>query len=879
MFLYNDNYILFVMHKKRVVCLIIILVMLLTVILPASITASDGSNSKAISSGQYGKGYRYNIQGFVYLHLEGDPYERGFQQGYLASEEIVEMIHRWGEHGSNNVKMFKLFKIKDPERFWEICKSRTMRVYEELYPDEYREEIRGIADGAKARGAQVYGHDIEYEDIMTLNQYQECWWYYIMFWKQFHPLRNIFNGIKSLLPGGRESEPEGFCSAFIATGDATSDGSIVAAHSIAPMPNNFMERANFILDVQPTDGYRFIMTSPPGYIWSNENYYQNEKGIVIFETVLPQGPWKRKGTPISIRSRNAIQYSDSIDDALDALLDGNKGFYTTEWLIGDTETGEIASLELALYNTPIKRTKNGFLWSCNVPHDPKVQKETLGLIGGIPFFMQLFPFFSENEIAIKFEELKKEYYGKIDIHVAKTIMETYPICKKRADCKITDTKLMEDLGLLVHMGNPNGSEWIPDDEFKKKFEILTGLPASGWTEIFPLNSDPTFMKSTEVINYKGKNSKILWQYETDDTRNRIYSSSLIDEDVVYTVTSSGTIYALDRDNGRQKWSKEIGDKSVDLEMSEELIFIGTDEGLSSVFKDSGKIKWEQSVGEISSKPVIVDDQIIASNVYGELYGFDLNTGEKKWMDIFDGMVYISEAKGDTIYLGSGKTCYAYDVIDNEVIWRFHTLGPITASPKVNGDTVYVGSWGGNICALDSETGVKKWCYETGWGIDSTPDIKDGTVYVGSLDNNFYALDEENGDLKWFFTCKSAIHSNPVAYGDYVFFGCDDGRFYALNKTTGKLAWNFAPGYFISDDTKNYITTPILSNPTVEEGVVYFGAKGNVYALDAQTFEKPVEPVDDEIEINMVIIALLAIIIVVALILVYSQFKKKKGGKK
>ena len=191
----------------------------------------------------------------------------------------------------------------------------------------------------------------------------------------------------------------------------------------------------------------------------------------------------------------------------------------------------------------------------------------------------------------------------------------------------------------------------------------------------------------------------------------------------------------------------------------------------------------------------------------------------------------------------------------------------------------MGSWGGDIYALDSETGVKKWAFETGWGIDSTPDVKDGIVYFGSLDNNFYALDEKNGELKWFFTCKSAIHSNPVVYGDYVFFGCDDGRFYALNKTNGEFAWDFTPGYTINDDANNYITTPLLSNPVVEDGIVYIGAKGNVYALDAQTFEKPEKTFHGGMKINMFLIILLTIIVIFILIFVYSKFSFKRGGRK
>ena len=37
---------------------------------------------------------------------------------------------------------------------------------------------------------------------------------------------------------------------------------------------------------------------------------------------------------------------------------------------------------------------------------------------------------------------------------------------------------------------------------------------------------------------------------------------------------------------------------------------------------------------------------------------------------------------------------------------------------------------------------------------------------------------------------------------------------------------------------NYLTTPILSDPYIEDGIVYISAKGTIYALDAQTFEKP-----------------------------------------
>ena len=44
-----------------------------------------------------------------------------------------------------------------------------------------------------------------------------------------------------------------------------------------------------------------------------------------------------------------------------------------DWLMGDTKTGEIASLELAFRHHSLNRTINGFLWSCNNAKDDKVR--------------------------------------------------------------------------------------------------------------------------------------------------------------------------------------------------------------------------------------------------------------------------------------------------------------------------------------------------------------------------------------------------------------------------------------------------------------------------------------------------------------------------
>jgi len=83
------------------------------------------------SAEQYGEGYRYNTQGWIYVHIQGDPYERGFQHGYLLSDEIVDMINRWSNtiHKQETINKISLRisekKYKDiSETWWNFCRRQ-----------------------------------------------------------------------------------------------------------------------------------------------------------------------------------------------------------------------------------------------------------------------------------------------------------------------------------------------------------------------------------------------------------------------------------------------------------------------------------------------------------------------------------------------------------------------------------------------------------------------------------------------------------------------------------------------------------------------------------------------------------------------------------
>jgi outer membrane protein assembly factor BamB len=713
------------MNKNKRVLLIFIMVFNLTSSYFMIEEAESLGSKIEDTTNRYGKGFRYNVQGWVYLHIEGEPYERGYQYGYLCSDEIVDMITRWGFYGLD-VKISNLFKVKTPEKWWNLCKSVALKNSLKEYPEEYQEEMRGIADGVKDKGGTIYGYAVEFEDILTLNEMQGCWYSLKYLFKSFNPLKNIAYGIKNMF--SQPSEDEGACSAFIATGDATVDGGIVAVHSTQPL-FYLDERFNFVIEVQPTDGNRFIMAgAPPGFIWSLVNFYENEKGIILMESTLQQGPWKRKGIPIAVRSRKAIQYSNCIDDVLNTLLAGNNGLYECEWLIGDAKTGEIASIQLALYNTPVKRTYNGFYWSCNYPHDPAVKKEIEGGLSYLLSGIKTNTFYNSNDRrAEKFQEIEEVYYGKIDLENTKEIISTEPICENSCDAKITSSSLIKDMGLVLHRGNPNGEEWVPTSEEIQKFKGVTNLPAIGWVELYPPNGKVQDSSYKKEINQPSKSSKLLWTCKIDEEsyKKTSLSSCEIVHDSIYVFTDTKNAFVLDKNTGEKKGIKSIGD--------------------------------------IKTKKPQEENIITTSFSEKKLYGYSIKNNKKLWeFEANKKITGVSAIKDNIVCFGSwdGKV-HSINALTGEKNWDFKTGWGIVTKPIITDDLVLFGSLDNNFYAIDKDSGELQWSFSCRSGIQSNPKTYGEYVFFGCDDGVFYALEKDTGKLGWKFKPKYSIEDNVV----------------------------------------------------------------------------------------------------------------------
>ncbi len=453
------------------------------ILLGASVATAAGPPPAKGAKGEYGpdpasvqrsgKGYRYPQAGWIVLHIEGAPYERGYQHGQLMAPEIVDYL------GVLATKRSK----SDPVAAWGQVRTMTNALFLRKFDPEYLEEMKGTADGAAAAGAKYHGRPLDLVDIAAINADIEM---------------EFLDGALEALATGLEgkvfkdpAEPraraphEEHCSAFAATGPATADGKIVFGH-ITMFNIAFVPFFNVWLDVKPTDGRRVVMQTYPGGIQSGMDYYLNDAGLLVTETTIAQTRFAVEGDALASRIRKTMQYADSIDSAVAILKKANNGLYTNEWLLGDIKTDEVAMFELGTHKSKLWRSgkdewfggTKGFYWGCNNAKDIDVRLETIASVGGKPESTVWVP--SDRDIT--WVKLFERHKGKVDSAFGFEAFATPPLAAySSCDAKFTTSAMAKELKTHALFGPPMGRTWEPLDKDKARVPQARPLIPNDWT--------------------------------------------------------------------------------------------------------------------------------------------------------------------------------------------------------------------------------------------------------------------------------------------------------------------------------------------------------------------------------------------------------------
>jgi len=428
--------------------------------------------------------YRFERNGWVFVHLEGPPDRLGYQHGYLLAPEIEDLL-----------RVVKPFLEHETKHNWDFYRAASQDILWPKIDAEFQSEIDGIVRGVNAHGVKA-----DRLDIVALNALEELPYYYV-------PWLDKQQGRVA------STHAPGNCSAMIATGTYTKDHRIAMGHNAW---TNYIvgERWNIIFDIKPARGYRILMDGLPGIITSDDDFGVNSAGMMITETTITGFElFDPKGTPEFYRSRKALQYSNSIDDYVSIMLDDNNGGYANDWLIGDNKTGEIALFELGLKEHSVRRTKDGYFVGSNFPVDPKLARVETNFDfknhGGSPLARKA-----------RWEQLVNQNAQAIDANVVKRMEgDTYDAYEKKpgpnerslcgcvdisprgipewdwgkfypggtVQAKAIDARMAEQMQFWAAMGHPCGKDFIAADflrdhpDYDWMRDLLRDMKSQPWT--------------------------------------------------------------------------------------------------------------------------------------------------------------------------------------------------------------------------------------------------------------------------------------------------------------------------------------------------------------------------------------------------------------
>jgi hypothetical protein len=344
-------------------------------------------------------GMRYEMNGWIYISIKGNPRERGRAYGKLVEKDMKEVKRVL------DFIIYTDYGVKW-DFFIESAKKYFTPKIRENFPEFY-EEMLGFSEGANMSIDEV----VAWNNYFTLT---ESWWSNMPEEESIAIKGTAVMNVGASREGGSQER----CSAFMAVGDWTEDGKIVCAHNNF---SNFIDGqfAKYVVDLKPTHGNRILMMGFPGWIWSGTDFFVTSAGIIGTETTIGGFIAYENNIPISCRIRQAMQYGKTLDDYESILLDGNSGDYANSWLFGDTNNNEIMRIELGLRFHNKEKTKNGFFIGFNAPYDPRIRNlECVNT--GIDDIRR-----HQGARKVRLNDLMDQWKGHINIEVAKQIISDH----------------------------------------------------------------------------------------------------------------------------------------------------------------------------------------------------------------------------------------------------------------------------------------------------------------------------------------------------------------------------------------------------------------------------------------------------------------------
>lgn len=287
-----------------------------TTMVPAEVLYNDTHDLRYYD----GNFLRHSESGLWELFVKGDAFQRGEAIGKLSSDLL---------HYQEKVFVDQIREIVPSDsylkflRFFIVLFNRHLG---ENVLEEYRNEIYGISLSCTH----------EYDFIGTPYERQ----------LNYHSAHDLGHAMQDYMLVG--------CSSFATWGTQSADSSLLIGRNFDFYVGDAFAENKQVAFYTPDQGYKFASVGWPGMIGVLSG--MNETGLTVTINAAKSAVPTGSATPISILTREILQYASTIDEAF-AIAKKRKTFVSESILIGSAKDGKAAIIEKSPEKTVLFKGK------------------------------------------------------------------------------------------------------------------------------------------------------------------------------------------------------------------------------------------------------------------------------------------------------------------------------------------------------------------------------------------------------------------------------------------------------------------------------------------------------------------------------------------
>ncbi len=283
---------------------------------------------------------------------------------------------------------------------------------------------------------------------------------------------------------------------------------------------------------------------------------------------------------------------------------------------------------------------------------------------------------------------------------------------------------------------------------KWRLAVPYGVEASG-----AAINDRLFVGSNNGRMYSVnlQNGEVVWSF---DSKSELVSEPLLNEGVLYFVSGSQALYALDAASGKQLWIHSRQDTTNSMTIrggskpsfANDVLYVGFSDGaLVALNAKTGTAQWEITLNrnskfkDIDASPLIDGDYIFVNSYDDKVYCLSKEKGEIIWNAPY-GVSTTPLVAGDSVFVTSSKgELVALSKKDGTLAWVRKTNDGVFSELSLFNDLIVTGETQGKLLFFNKATGETVGSFEPGRGVFSKPSIFQNLIYFISGEGNVYGL--------------------------------------------------------------------------------------------------------------------------------------------